>query len=100
MYRLIYAEEADRDLQAIYDYIAADSPNRAVQYLGKMEQAILQLQEFPNMGHESRYREMRALGVRILSFEDYLIFHTVNRQSETVSIVRVLHGSVDYKRLF
>lgn len=100
MYRLIYAEEADRDLQVIYDYIAADSPSRAVQYLGKMEQAILQLQEFPNMGHESRYREMRALGVRTLSFEDYLIFHTVNKQSETVSIVRVLHGSVDYKRLF
>ena len=49
MYRLIYAEEAGRDLQAIFDYIAADSRNRAVEYLGKIEQAILQLQEFPQV---------------------------------------------------
>ena len=100
MYRLIYAEEAGRDLQAIFDYIAADSRNRAVEYLGKMEQAILQLQEFPNIGHESRYPEMRTLGIKVLPFEDYLVFYTVNMKSQTVNIVRVLHGSVDYKRLF
>ena len=100
MYRLIYAEEAGRDLQAIFDYIAADSRNRAVEYLGKIEQTILQLQEFPNIGHESRYSEMRTLGIKVLPFEDYLVFYTVNMKSQTVNIVRVLHGSVDYKRLF
>lgn len=100
MFKLIYAVEADNDLQAIYDYIAKDNPDRAVSYLGEIEKQILRLKEFPNIGHESKYSELKALGVRILPFDDYLIFHTVNERNNIINIVRVLHGSTDYKRLF
>ena len=100
MYELIYAEEADNDLSAIFNYIADDSRERAVNYLGKMEQCILQLKEFPNMGKESRYKELRALGIKVLLFENYLVFHTVNDKEKAVNIIRVLHGSVNYRKLF
>lgn len=100
MFKLIYAVEADNDLQAIYDYIATDNPDRAVSYLGEIEKQILRLKDLPNIGHESKYSELKALGVRILPFDDYLIFHTVNERNNIINIVRVLHGSTDYKRLF
>jgi len=100
MYKLFYTEEADRDLVAIYNYIAEDSPERAGNYLGKIEKCILQLQDFPNLGNVSRYAELNKLGIKMLPFEDYLIFYTVNSGAETVNVIRVLHGSVNYRRLF
>ena len=62
MYELIYVEEAGNDLSAIYSYIADDSVERAREYLGKIEHSILQLKEFPEIGVESKYAELRALG--------------------------------------
>ncbi len=100
MFRLIYANEADKDLQSIFDYIAQDNPERASSYLGEIEEQLLHLRDFPNIGNESKYAELRALGIRILPFDDYLIFHTVNEKDKAVNIVRVLHGSVNYKQLF
>lgn len=100
MYNLIYSPLADEDLTAIYNYIAADSPTRASAYMGKMEQYILKLRDFPNMGAEGRYPELVNLGVKVLIFDDYLIFYTVNATAEQVRIVRALHGSVNYRRLF
>ena len=100
MYRILYAEKADEDLTEIYSYIAADSPERATAYLGKMENCILQLQEFPNIGYGGKYPELVKLGIRMLSFEDYLVFYTVNQVEGCVHVLRVLHGSVNYRRLF
>ena len=68
--------------------------------MGKMEQSILKLRDFPNMGAEGRYPELVNLGVKVLPFDDYLIFYAVNVAAEQVRIVRVLHGSVNYRRLF
>lgn len=100
MFELIYADEAEKDLTAIYKYIADDSIERARNYLGKIEECILQLKDFPEMGVEGKFKELRSLGVRILPFENYLIFYILNKKEERVNIVRVLHGSVNYRRLF
>ena len=56
--------------------------------------------DFPDMGFDSKYKELLALGIKILPFEKYLIFHTVNKRRQTVNIIRVLRGSVNYRRLF
>lgn len=100
MYRILYAEKTDEDLTEIYSCIAADSPERAAAYLGKMESCILQLQDFPNIGYSGKYAELVRLGIRMLSFEDYLVFYTVNQAEMCVHVLRVLHGSVNYRRLF
>lgn len=100
MYQLIYADEADKDLTAIYNYIACDSAKRASNFLGQIENCILQLRDFPDIGVESKYKELRALGIRVLPYEKYLIFYTVNDNVKTVSVIRVLRGSVNYRNLF
>ena len=100
MYQLIYADEADKDLTVIYNYIACDSTERASKFLGQIENCILQLRDFPDIGVESKYKELRALGIRVLPYEKYLIFYTVNDNVKTVSVIRVLRGSVNYRNLF
>ena len=100
MYKLIYADEAANDLQMIFDHIAQDDETRASKYLGEIEKQLLRLKDFPNIGHDSKYSELYALGIKILSYDDYLIFYTIDEKSKEINIVRVLHGSVNYKRLF
>lgn len=100
MYKLVYANEAANDLQAIFDYISQDDKTRASKYLGEIEEQILRLKDFPNIGHISKYTELDALGIRVLPYGDYLIFHIVNEKAKEISIVRVLHGSLNYKHLF
>ena len=48
MYNLIYSEEVDRDLTAIFNYIAEDSEIRASEYLGKIEACILICKRIPS----------------------------------------------------
>lgn len=60
----------------------------------------MQLQDFPNIGYCGKYPELLKLGIRMLSFEDYLVFYTVNQAEMCVHVLRVLHGSVNYRRLF
>ena len=100
MYKLIYANEADNDLQTIFNYISQDDEIRASKYLSEIEKQILRLKEFPNIGHDSKFTELYALGIKVLPYDDYLIFHIVNEKEKEIKIVRVLHGSVNYKRLF
>ena len=100
MYTLRYSDTADRDLSAIFNYIAGDSRAAAVSYLSGMEEKLLLLRDFPELGHLCRYPELAALGMRVLVYQKHLIFYTVDEKTETVNLVRVLHSSRDYRRLF
>jgi toxin ParE1/3/4 len=60
-YQVRIGAEAERDLEAIYDYIAAsDGVARAVAVLDALTQATESLEDFPQRG--SRPRELVAAG--------------------------------------
>lgn len=100
MYKLKYSEEAENDLTDIFNYIANDSRDRAIKYLGEIEKSILQLESFPEIGHVAGYPELASLGIRILGHDDYLIFYIINKEEQEVRIHRVLRGSMNYVHLF
>lgn len=100
MYHIVYTEKAESDLGDIYRYIAEDSTERASAYLSRMEDCILGLRDFPGIGRTGRFPELTSLGVRMLPFEDYLIFYLIREEEDAVVILRVLHSSVNYRRLF
>lgn len=100
MYTIHITETANADLTAIFNYIAEDSEERTSNYLGKLGQAILELQNFPNMGSSGRFEELKRLSIRMFPYDDYLILYTVSEKGERVNIVRVVHGTVDYRKLF
>ena len=65
-----------------------------------MEDCILGLRDFPGIGRTGRFPELTSLGVRMLPFEDYLIFYLIREEEDAVVILRVLRSSVNYRRLF
>ena len=100
MYHIVYTEKAESDFSDIYRYIAEDCAERAAAYLSIMEDCILGLRDFPGIGRTGRFPELTSLGVRMLPFEDYLIFYLIREEEDAVVILRVLHSSVNYRKLF
>lgn len=85
MYHIVYTEKAESDFSDIYRYIAEDSTERASAYLSRMEDCILGLRDFPGIGRTGRFPELTSLGVRMLPFEDYLIFISFARRKMPLS---------------
>ena len=88
---LRYLPVADADLVEIFDFIAQDSPNRALSYLGKLDKRIGLLEQHPELGRVPRHPKFREYGYRVLIVESYLVFYIIRWQ--TIEIHRVVHGS-------
>ncbi|MEG1805591.1 MAG: type II toxin-antitoxin system RelE/ParE family toxin, partial [Clostridia bacterium] len=95
-----YADEANDDLVEIYNYIASDNMEMAKAFMAKMKSSIELLSSMPQLAPQSRYPELKALGIRVLVFEQYLIFYVINEDLKEVDIVRVRNGVTNYKNLF
>ena len=91
---ITWTEEAQRWLQDIFDYIAADSPRvAAVTVHGIFERAQV-LSEFPEIGH--RYTASPR-HVRILLYGHYRIAYLI-KDDGNIDILGVFHGSLDINR--
>lgn len=88
--------EADRDLEAIFDYTVEEyGRDQAIDYVAQFDALFVQLQESPQMGRERR--EIRA-GLRSVIQNRHIVFCRVLK--DRVRIVRVLHGSRDLPAFF
>ena len=96
MLKIEYSKKAEFDLEDIADFIAKDSKNRALSYLSKMQELIELISQNPNLGIACSSKNIK-LKCRILIFEAYLIFYKVIEKS--VLIIRILHSSVNYKKI-
>jgi plasmid stabilization system protein ParE len=84
--------EAERDLEAIGDYIAADNPARAISFIVDLRAKCLDLASMPRrFPLVARYE---AEGVRRRAHGNYLIFYRTGR--ERIVVLHVLHGATDY----
>jgi len=86
-----WTAEAERWLEDIYGYIAADNPRAAAQTVDEIYQRAQSLADFPEMGE--RYR-MSKRHVHILLFGHYRIAYLV-KDDEHVDILGVFHGTLD-----
>ncbi len=101
MPKIRYSDNAANDIEQIYRYISLEaSPEIAANYLTKLETTILKLQDFPDIGATPRYEELKAINIRMLIHDKYLIFYRLNKDKSIVDIIRVLHGSQRYHKLF
>lgn len=88
MARIIWADPAIQDLDAIADYIALDKPEAAHQLVQRVFAAVQKLRKFPWMG--SRPAELRGLPYRQLMVSPCRILYRVEKNA--VYIVHVLRG--------
>ncbi len=90
------SEEADKDLEDIFNYtIEKYGIHQAKIYLNKIDSALSKLGNNPGIGRERP--EVRH-GLRSLLVENYTIFYRV--LADRLRIVRVLHSRRDIIKLF
>jgi len=93
--RLAFTPLAERDLEAIADYIAADNLARALSFVRELRAQCRRIALNPY-----GYRLRPELGDRIRSCAHghYVIFF--ESDPDTVEIVRILHGARDLLAVF
>lgn len=100
-YKILRTEKAEQQLRDIIFYIADDSKSIdiALNYLDKIEHAITQLEDFPNLGTIPKYAILRKQGYKVLIVERHLVFYKVNEDKKVVVIYAVVDGRREYKNL-
>lgn len=86
------SDEAERDLEAIGDWIARDNWQRALSFVQELRAKCEGLADFPErFALVPRYE---SHGVRHRVHGNYLIFYRVGEHE--VEVIHVLHGATDY----
>ncbi len=100
-YKIQRTDKADEQLREIIFYIAEDSGSVdvALNYLEKIEKAVMNLEDFPYSGIEPRYSILRRQGYRVLIVERHLVFYKINETAKIVMIYAVVDGRREYKNL-
>lgn len=96
-YSITLSKAADADIRAIYEYIAYDlhSPQTAAALINRLEKEIFSLDEMPERYCVYNAEPWRSRNLRIMPVDHYLVFYIPDRVKQTVSIIRVMHGSRD-----
>jgi toxin ParE1/3/4 len=92
--------QAEEDLIDIWGNIAGDNIPAADKLLDRFEGLFSTLIELPEMGTVVKGLEKCWPGKinRFFPVDDYIIFYHITDKS--VNIVRVIHASLDYTRVF
>lgn len=93
--RIVRTPAAETDLIDIWMYIALDNPHAADRLLDAIGDRIGQLKGHPLSGAA---RPNIAPDARLLPVGNYVVLHRI--LSDTVEIVRVVHGARDASALF
>ena len=94
MAEIAWTEEAQRWLEDIFEYIAADNPVAAARTVQGIYERAQVLKTFPEIGH--RY-VASSRNVRILLYGHYRIAYLV-KDERNIDILGVFHGSLDITR--
>ena len=93
--RVIIMPEAEADLEQIADYIAQDSPKRALSFVRELRRRCEELADsaeaYPLL---QRYGQE---GIRRRVSGNYLIFYAI--RADQVHVLHVLHGARDYEAI-
>ena len=98
-YDVLLTEDASRDLEEIYTYVAEhDMPGKAQDLLNRIEQVIERLSSYPNRG--SHPKELAELGIhdyRQVFFKPYRIIYRVIKRR--VYVYLIADGRRDFQSL-
>ncbi|MCY1664192.1 type II toxin-antitoxin system RelE/ParE family toxin [Rhizobium sp. SL86] len=86
--RLVWSDAAVSDRDTIFDYIALENPQAAIEVDLKLSAAVNRLLVFPLSGRTGRVERTRELP---LVGTPYIVVYLVD--GERVRVLRVLHGA-------
>jgi toxin ParE1/3/4 len=86
---------AELDLLDIWDYIAEDSPDRADDFLDRLESKLVALAQNPGLGKK---RSELLPELRSFPIGNYVVFY--QQIDGGIDVIRLLHGSRDIEEIF
>lgn len=89
---LVFTDTAEADLETIGDYIALSSPLRGASYV---REKCADLRDKPRAFPLLPLH--KSAGIRRRVYGNHLIFYRIREQ--TVEIIRILHGAMDYEQV-
>lgn len=89
--RLVWRPQADRNLQAIFDFLVAENPRAAGAYVEDILEACDRLSSFPRSGRQYNRR------YRVLVVRNHLVFYRHDAETSTVSIIAIIDGRRDVR---
>lgn len=100
-YRIQRTDKASDQLYSLMQYIADDSGDvdLALNYLDRIEEAVMRLADFPYSGTVPRYSILKKQGYRVLIFEKLLVFYKADDAAKTVTIHAFVDGRMEYRNL-
>lgn len=94
--KYILSQEADNDLEKIFDYTLEEFGfNQAVKYLDEIAEVFVKIIKTPEIG---RSRNEIKKNLYSLPIGSHVVFYTI--QIDHIRIVRVLHGAKDMPKSF
>ena len=96
-YEVVLLQVAFSDLDEIFDYVLAQSPQAAGSVLHDIVQSLSRLRDHPHSGASLRERSLNKFHFRMVIVSPYIAFYRVI--GNQVLVYRVLHGARNYSHL-
>ena len=87
-------EQAEADLDELWDYLAAKNPDAADRMVDAVLESSRMHVRFPGMGQS---RDELRPGLRCFVVSPYVVFY--RPIEDTIEVLRILHGARDMSRL-
>jgi toxin ParE1/3/4 len=94
-FKLAYRPRAHEDLEAIYRFIAQDSPTRAYNFVERIQRRCELLSDSPQQG---RARPDLGPDLRVVPYGRSVVI-AYRIVENTVQVLRVLYGGRDYETI-
>jgi plasmid stabilization system protein ParE len=92
-YRILISKRASKDVQRIFDGIAATSARNATSVARRILDAANGLKDVPHRTIVEGQRETEPHPVRSLPVQSWVIFFEIHDDRHAVHILRIRHGS-------
>lgn len=96
MIDIIYSSKAKADLNNIFDYIAADNLDKAIEFKNYLQTETEKLKDFSLLGTNQGKFFLIQKNVRFLINQNYLTFYRFDKERNVIRILRILNGSMNY----
>ena len=95
--KIVYTFKAKQDLRNIYDYIAFTLlvPDASKNTVERIMTTVRSLESMPERNPLYKNEPWHSQGVHFVPVRNYLVFYTINSNTETVSILRIMFGGQD-----
>lgn len=84
-------QSAERDVEEIWTYVAADSPIQASEFISQLERQVTTLEQFPQRCPLIPENEILGTEYRHLLYGNYRTFFRIS--GKTVFVLRIVHGA-------